>query len=364
MSMPALSAILFAVLTVLALALLQVPPEAISSQDPAETDTATPDSGASPDGAGTDAAPPVEYSRSERKAIATQNAAATGSAGGDTSRDSSATGQSSSQSSSQSADASQNGATSGSQSADQDDAPSASGPLTISGGEAFAFPTDVPENSTSFGIDVSHFNIQKGSSKVPINWTDVKNSGASFVYVKASQGRTVQDSEFDTNWSGAGEAGFSRGAYHFLSALSDAAAQADFFLSVYDDRSSDDRVPALDMEWDYTAEQVDRWAQKSPAQIVAMADTWLRAVAKETGKTPIIYSNRDWWQARIGPSGDQLLKEYPVWLADYTTTPAQVEAPPAEFASVDIQLWQFTDKGTVPGVDGAVDVNFIVPPTR
>lgn len=360
MSMPALSAILFAALTVLALALLQVPPEAISSQDPAGTDTASPDTDASSDGGGADAAPPVEYSRSERKAIATQNAAATGSAGGDAGGDSGASGSTSSQS----ADASQNGASGGSQSAGQDDASTASGPLSISGGEAFTFPTDVPQNSTSFGIDVSHFNIQKGSSKVPINWADVKTSGASFVYIKASQGRTVQDSEFDTNWSGAGAASLSRGAYHFLSALSDAAAQADFFLSVYDDRSSDDRAPALDMEWDYTAEQVDRWAQKSPAQIVAMADTWLRAVAKETGKTPIIYSNRDWWQARIGPSGDQLLKEYPVWLADYTTTPAQVEAPPAEFASVDLQLWQFTDKGTVPGVDGVVDVNFIVPPTR
>ena len=37
--------------------------------------------------------------------------------------------------------------------------------------------------------------------------------------------------------------------------------------------------PVVDVEWDYTTENVDRWAQKSPAQIVAMVDTWLRTVA-------------------------------------------------------------------------------------
>ncbi|ABV94186.1 conserved hypothetical protein [Dinoroseobacter shibae DFL 12 = DSM 16493] len=313
MSMPALSAILLAVLTVLALALITVPPADISSR---------------------------ELTRAERKAIARETAAASGTP-------------------SPTAPATQDGT----------EAPAATAgtPATASvipPGGAFGFPTNVPEGSTEFGIDVSHYNIQKGNAKINITWADVAQSKVAYVYIKASQGRTVKDSEFDTSWNEAGKAKIPRGAYHFLSALSDPAAQARFFLSVYDARSSSDLPPVLDVEWDYTEKKVDRWEQKTPAQIVAAVDTWMRAVALATGQTPVIYTNRDWWTARIGDAGADLGKRYPVWLADYTAAPTDSGSAPAALEGFNTVMWQFTDKGAVPGVSGDVDVNVRVQPTR
>ena len=42
------------------------------------------------------------------------------------------------------------------------------------------------------------------------------------------------------------------------------------------------------------------------------------------------------------------LKDYYFWLAEYDETPS--------FA-YDFQMWQYTDNGSVPGVEGPVDMN-------
>jgi lysozyme len=214
------------------------------------------------------------------------------------------------------------------------------------------------------GIDVSHFNIDKDGQKITIKWDEVAKAGIDFVYIKASQGRTLKDPEFEANWAGAKAQQLPAGAYHFLSALSDPAAQARFFLSVYADRSARDLAPVVDVEWDYTnpkytkTDKVDRWEQKTPAQIVAAVDTWLRAVASATGKTPIIYTNKTWWDARVGAAGATLGATYPVWLADYTVG-IDAPAPIDGFTTV---MWQTTDKGTVAGVNGNVDLSVSLAP--
>lgn len=206
------------------------------------------------------------------------------------------------------------------------------------------------------GIDVSHFNIAKNGQKIPIKWDQVAKSGVAFAYIKASQGRTLKDPEFDANWAGAQRANVPKGAYHFLSALVNPAAQAEFFLSVYGTRSDSDLPPVVDVEWDFETEtKNDRWEKKSAIQIVAALDTWLRAVASATGKTPIIYTSKAWWDARVGVEGDILGATYPVWLADYKATGTAPEPVPLDgFKTV---LWQFSDAGTVAGVDGTVDVS-------
>lgn len=208
------------------------------------------------------------------------------------------------------------------------------------------------------GIDVSHFNIDKNGQKITIKWDQVAKSGITFAYINASQGRTLKDPEFDANWAGAKAVNIPKGAYHFLSALVNPAAQAKFFLSVYDTRGDSDLAPVVDVEWDFETEtKNDRWEKKSATQIVAALDTWLTAVASATGKTPIIYTNKAWWDARVGAAGKILGARYPVWLADYTTQ----GATPAPLDGFKTVLWQFTDAGTVAGVDGNVDVSRKVP---
>lgn len=68
------------------------------------------------------------------------------------------------------------------------------------------------------GIDVSRW---QGS----IDWKQVREAGISFVFIKASQGSSLEDPKFAENVQGAKAAGLLVGAYHFLGAASAAAAR-------------------------------------------------------------------------------------------------------------------------------------------
>ncbi len=59
-----------------------------------------------------------------------------------------------------------------------------------------------------FGIDV-----YEGDGSV--DWLEVKRSGKSFAFVKATEGRTIKDKLFPKHWVALKQAGLIRGAYHF-----------------------------------------------------------------------------------------------------------------------------------------------------
>ena len=74
------------------------------------------------------------------------------------------------------------------------------------------------------GIDVSSW---QGS----INYAEVKNSGIDIVYIKASEGKSLTDSYFKTNYNNAKANGLKVGFYHFIRATTteDAIAEARIF---------------------------------------------------------------------------------------------------------------------------------------
>src|SRR5260370_25639255 len=74
------------------------------------------------------------------------------------------------------------------------------------------------------GLDVSHY-------QEVVDWPTVAAGGEAFAFAKASEGKSVADVYFADNWSALRAAGILRGAYHFFHPATDAAAQADFFLS-------------------------------------------------------------------------------------------------------------------------------------
>lgn len=59
------------------------------------------------------------------------------------------------------------------------------------------------------GIDVSRY---QGN----IDWAKVKASGMTFVFIKATEGQTYTDPNFQTNVTGALAAGMLVGTYHFF----------------------------------------------------------------------------------------------------------------------------------------------------
>jgi len=79
--------------------------------------------------------------------------------------------------------------------------------------------------ATPYGIDVSSY---QGN----VNWAQVKANGLAFAYIKATEGTGYTNPYFSSQYTGATNAGLTRGGYHFARPdISSAATQANFFLA-------------------------------------------------------------------------------------------------------------------------------------
>ena len=187
------------------------------------------------------------------------------------------------------------------------------------------------EPSSIRGIDVSKY---QGT----IDWSQVATAGLSFVFIKASQGITSVDPELSANWSGAQTAGLLRGAYHFYQPGDDPTQQAQHFLATAPSGIGD-LPPVLDIE---TAGSL------SPAEIVQGVATWLDVVQKATGRAPILYTSPGFWKTL----GATQLGAYPLWVAEYGVSSPIVPAGWSRWT-----FWQYSESGTVAGIQGAVDLD-------
>ncbi len=179
------------------------------------------------------------------------------------------------------------------------------------------------------GIDVSHYQGE-------VDWAAVKAAGITFAIAKATQGASEVDPRFTQNWAGIKAAGLVRGAYHFFDPSVNAETQAENFIATVQ-LEAGDLPPMLDIE---VSEGV------SAEGIDADIQVWLTKVADAYGITPIIYSDLSFIRDNLA-SG---FSAYPLWLADYSAT------PPTAPGDWDAWLiWQYSQSGSVSGVDGNVD---------
>lgn len=209
----------------------------------------------------------------------------------------------------------------------------------------FKVPADYVDGF-EYGIDVSHWQNQ-------INWTRVAAAKAAYAYIKATQGGSYVDPRLTANITGATNAGVRAGCYHFLSANTSVNSQIENFKRRYGVYHDIGRLPpCMDLEWDYNSSGVDRWANKSASFIVDKSSKWLEAIVVEYGVAPIFYTNKSWFSNRVG--NDKSLNNYGVWMSRYG---GYGNDAPAMMTGYDWVCWQFTDRGTISGVSGKVDVN-------
>lgn len=192
------------------------------------------------------------------------------------------------------------------------------------------------------GIDVSEW---QGN----IDWQKVKDSGVEFVMIRVGGRGTAKDTVFaDENaqeyYEGARAAGLKVGAYFFSQSITveEAIAEAEFTLEQIEDW--DVEMPVV-YDWEYV-DQYARTAKVSDRMLTDMAKAFCDTVADE-GYQPMLYFGRS-------QSMEMLILEelvdYPFWLAMYTTI---MDYP------YKIDMWQYTETGSVPGISGNVDVNLL-----
>lgn len=185
------------------------------------------------------------------------------------------------------------------------------------------------------GVDVSHY---QGT----VQWKQLPAQGVCFAYIKATEGTRVADPLFAANWAGARKAGVLRGAYHFFHASASAEDQAEAFIRKVGALDSLDLPPALDVEVS-DAVHAD--------SLVAGVLRWLQAVEAGTGKKPILYSGRSFAHTYLA---DPRLASYPLWIADYSGEPSVL---PGAWHGQAWAFWQHSQKGSVRGVPGPVDLD-------
>jgi lysozyme len=176
----------------------------------------------------------------------------------------------------------------------------------------------------------------------PLSWPVVKASGQSFVFLKATEGRSFVNTYFTGDWAAARRAGLMRGAYHFARpSVGSGVTQARRFVAVAGTANQPgDLPPVLDLEVT---------GGLKPAQLSAWTQQFLQEVNRLTGRTPMIYTYPAFWRQAMGNT--TAFTGYPLWIASYRPAPAVPAWPRWRF-------WQYTANGTVAGIAGhTVDMN-------
>lgn len=186
------------------------------------------------------------------------------------------------------------------------------------------------------GIDVSQW---QGN----IDWQKVKSADIQFAMLRAGYGRNSLDTKFHRNAQGAIAAGIPIGLYWFSYALNVEMARREAQYAVEVAKKYKITWPiAYDLEYDTVS-----YADKNGVAITKTLATQM-AVAfceeiKRLGYIPMVYTNLDYLNRYF----DRSKLPYELWYAQYAST-----------ASVaDKEIWQYSSKGSVPGIAGNVDMN-------
>lgn len=185
------------------------------------------------------------------------------------------------------------------------------------------------------GIDVSQH-------QGPVDWTKV-GASKSFAYIKATEGTTLVDTRFATNWAGARNQ-LLRGAYHYFTWKSDPDTQADNFLKTLGKLEVSDLPPLLDLE--ETAGIKELTVQQRTARVTR----WLERMKSDLKRIPVLYLQKSFMVGYF-QDGD-FFKNYPLFAIDIAQSPPRLPS-----AWPDWTLWQHSFTGTVSGITGSVDLD-------
>ena len=193
---------------------------------------------------------------------------------------------------------------------------------------------------SAIGIDVSAY---QGN----VDWQAVKADGVQFAIIRLgyrgyTQGTINLDSKFQQNIAGAKAAGLKVGVYFFSTAISEAEAEAEAAFVLENLKGISLDLPVV-FDWEtggssYRNNNLDSNTLTSAA--IAFSEK-----VKAAGYQAMFYFNLPTGYLKYDLSR---LTQYDFWFAQYNSTPEMY---------YDYQIWQYSDSGTVNGIDGRVDMN-------
>ena len=191
-----------------------------------------------------------------------------------------------------------------------------------------------PSNNTIYrGIDVSEWQGE-------IDFERVKEAGIEIVYIRAGQGFSYKDPDFERNYAEAKRNELKVGVYHYMTARTtqEARQQAQFFVSLLSNKEIDCKL-AMDFE---------SFGNLSRTEINEIALEYIKEVERLSTKEVIVYSNTN--DARNIFSEE--VAEYPLWVAQYG-----VSEPSNNGKWNYWEGFQYSSSGRIDGIRGDVDLD-------
>lgn len=221
------------------------------------------------------------------------------------------------------------------------------------------------------GADISRW---QHPNDEPIDFAKMYQAGIRFVMIKASDARDDADipslKYLLTDRNAAQAAGIYTGFYHYAYlpnttdpelVIRDAKAQAQkaiWRLTSIGGYNARDLTYALDLENNCVQMSKTKVCTKyaTRSNITLWAETWMAMVAEKTGRKPFLYSYSGFLETAMNRSA--LLRNYPLWMAQYAINPADPIAEPGRKLSGCYvnswstancsslwQIWQYTSCG-------------------
>lgn len=249
----------------------------------------------------------------------------------------------------------------------QETAPSTTAPTTEATEPETTEPTLPPPEENPYGRNDFQYDknnnlyCQRGESMAgidvskhqgEINWEQVAASGIEFAIIRVAYrgygeaGTLVEDPYARANLEGAAAAGLDVGVYIFSQALSEEEAleEAEFLLAIIEEYREIITLPVV-FDWERVNREGSRTQGFEDDRLLTDCTLAFCKRIEEAGYQPMVYFNTFHARNLLHLSE---VKQYPFWLALYSD---RMRYP------YKVDVWQYTDRATVPGIDGPVDKN-------
>ena len=187
------------------------------------------------------------------------------------------------------------------------------------------------------GVDVSAY---QGT----IDWKKLSEQNIQFAYIKATEGSSFVDENFQENYKNAQETNLKIGAYHFFSYDSEGATQAENFINNVE-KIDNMLPPVIDVEFygEYKKNTPDK--EKMQEQLRILIDK----IKENYEVSPILYATNESYELYIANN----FEDCEIWIRDIMKSPDLPD-------NREWTFWQYTNREILDGYQGEetyIDMN-------
>ena len=195
---------------------------------------------------------------------------------------------------------------------------------------------------------ISHKGIDVSKYQEEIDWEQVATDDVEYAFIRLgirgyTKGEILEDENFEENIKGALRNDIAVGVYFFTQAVSteEAEEEAQYVLDALEPYRVDYPV-VIDVEAvsNANARTKDLTKEERPQYCITFCEK-----IREAGYTPMIYGNLKTFMLMLDL---EQLEDYEKWVAFY-------DEP--LYYPYAFKVWQYTDEGSVAGIEGKVDLN-------